>query len=139
MQVKDMFPSKFLRGQDMTKPMLVEMHGVQETGLRAGPDKPEEPAYVLFFDDVSTGKPLPVRGLMRHENGKHALVLRRQLAEEIMQATGTTDTDDWANKRVVLYHEQRTVARRSVVSIRARAAKPPQPTGAAGAAGEGGK
>jgi hypothetical protein len=138
MQVKDMFPAKFLRGQDMTKPMLIEMHLVMQEGLRAGPDKPEEKAYVLYFDDVSTGKPAPVRGLMRHPNGKHALVLRRSLAEEIMAATGTTDTDEWANRRVVIYHEQRTVARRNVVSIRARAAKQITPAGDA-QAGEGGK
>lgn len=137
MQVKDMFPSKFLRGQDMSKPMLIEMRGVQETGLRAGPDKPEEKAVVLFFDDVSTGKPAPVRGLLRHPNGHHALVLRRTLAEEIMAASATDDTDQWAGKRVVLYHEQRTVARRNVVSIRARAARPN--TQPADAAGEGGK
>lgn len=136
MQVKDMFPSKFLRGQDMSKPMLVEMHSVVETGLRAGPDKPEEKAFVLFFDDVSSDKPAPVRGLLRHPNGHHALVLRRALADEIMAATATDDTDQWAGKRVVLYHEQRTVARRNVVSIRARPAKtrqqPPTATDAGG-------
>lgn len=126
MQVRDMWPSKFLRGQDMTKPVLIEMHGVQETGLRAGPDKPEEKAFVLFFDDVSSGKPAPMRGLFRHPNGHHALVLRRALAEEIMAATATDDTDQWSGKRVVLYHEQRTVARRNVVSIRARPAKTQQ-------------
>jgi hypothetical protein len=124
MQLIDMFPNRYLRGQDMTKPMLIEMHVVLQTALRSGPDKPEEKAFILYFDDVSSGQPKPVRGLMSHSNGKHALVLRRALAEEIMAATGTTDTDEWGNKRVVLYHEARVVARRNVVSIRARAAKP---------------
>lgn len=124
MQVKDMFPAKYLRGQDMTKPMLIEMHVVMQQKLRPGPDKPEETAYVLYFDDVSTGKPAPVRGLVKHENGKHALVLRRQLADEIMSASGTQDTDEWSGKRVVIYPEQRTVARRNVVSIRARKPAP---------------
>jgi hypothetical protein len=123
MQVKDMFPARYLRGQDMTKPILIELRSVELTELRAGPDKPAEPAYVLFFEDVSAGTPQPMRGLM-HVRGKgHALVLRRALADEIMQATGVTDTDEWRGKRVVIYPEQRTVARRNVVSIRARAPK----------------
>lgn len=139
MQVKDMFPAKYLRGQDMPKPMLIEMHSVLQQELRPGPDKPAEIAYVLFFDDVSTGKPAPVRGLAKHANGKHALVLRRQLAEEIMAATGTTDTDEWGNKRVVIYPEQRTVARRNVVSIRARKQQQAQQQPAAGQDTGGGK
>lgn len=126
MQVKDMFPARYLRGQDMTKPVLVELRSVELTELRAGPDKPAEPAYVLFFEDVSSGSPQPMRGLT-HTRGKgHALVLRRALADEIMQATGVTDTDEWRGKRVVIYPEQRMVARRNVVSIRARAPKPHQ-------------
>lgn len=126
MQVKDMFPVRYLRGQDMTKPILVELRSVELTELRAGPDKPAEPAYVLYFEDVSSGSPQPMRGLM-HTRGKgHALVLRRALADEIMQATGVTDTDEWRGKRVVIYPEQRMVARRNVVSIRARAPKPHQ-------------
>lgn len=126
MQVKDMFPVRYLRGQDMTKPILIELRSVEQTELRAGPDKPAEPAFVLYFEDVSSGAPQPMRGLM-HTRGKgHALVLRRALADEIMQATGVIDTDDWRGKRVVIYPEQRTVARRNVVSIRARVPKASQ-------------
>jgi hypothetical protein len=126
MQVKDMFPVRYLRGQDMTKPILVELRSVELTELRAGPDKPAEPAYVLYFEDVSSGSAQPMRGLM-HTRGKgHALVLRRALADEIMQATGVTDTDEWRGKRVVIFPEQRLVARRNVVSIRARAPKASQ-------------
>lgn len=126
MQVKDMFPARYLRGQDMTKPILVELRSVEQTELRAGPDKPAEPAFVLYFEDVSSGSAQPMRGLM-HTRGKgHALVLRRALADEIMQATGVIDTDEWRGKRVVIYPEQRMVARRNVVSIRARAPKASQ-------------
>lgn len=126
MQVTDMFPARYLRGQDMTKPILVELNGVELTELRAGPDKPAEPAFVLYFKDVSSGNPADghgIRGLMFHRGKGHALVLRKSLAEEINQATATQDTEQWRGKRVVLYPEQRTVARRSVVSIRARAPK----------------
>lgn len=123
MQVKDMFPARYLRGQDMTKPVLIELKSVEETTLRPGPDKPEEKAYVLWFEDVSTGAYQLMRGL-KYTNGKgHALVLRKALAEDIMNATGTQDTDEWKNKRVVLYPEKKTVARREVVSIRARVMK----------------
>lgn len=123
MQVKDMFPSRYLRGQDMSKPILVELRSVEKTELRAGPDKPAEPAYLLFFENVSTGKPEPIRGLVHDPRKGHALVLRRELAEQIMYHTATNDTAEWRGKRVVLYPDPRTVARRNIVSICARAQK----------------
>lgn len=124
MQIVDMFPARYLRGQDMAKPILVELRSVEPTELRAGPDKPAEPAFVLFFVDVNApADGHGIRGLMFHGRKGHALVLRKSLAEEIMQATGTTDTDQWSSKRVVLFPEAKIVARRNVVSIRARAQK----------------
>lgn len=130
MEVRDMFPAKYLRGQDMTRPILVELHSVEPTELRAGPDKPAELAFLAYFENVSGGTPDQMRGLFHYRGKGHALVLRRALADEIMQATATTDTDQWRGKRVVLYPEKRTVARRDVVSIRARAAKLNQQSGA---------
>jgi hypothetical protein len=136
MQVKDMFPARYLRGQDMTKPILIELRSVEQTELRAGPDKPAEPAFVLYFEDVSSGSPAPMRGLMHTPRKGHALVLRRALADEIMQATGVIDTDEWRGKRVVIYPEQRTVARRNVVSIRARPPKASQQAPTTAASGD---
>lgn len=137
MQVKDMFPARFLRGQDMTKPILIELRSVEQTELRAGPDKPAEPAFVLYFEDVSSGAPAPMRGLMYTPRKGHALVLRRALADEIMQATGVIDTDDWRGKRVVIFPEQRTMARRTIVSIRARPPKANQQAPTTGPSSDG--
>jgi hypothetical protein len=138
MEVRDMFPAKYLRGQDMTKPILVELRMVEPTELRAGPDKPAELAFLAYFENVGTGAPEQMRGLFHYRGKGHALVLRKSLAEEIMQATSTTDTDQWTGKRVVLFPEQKTVARRTVVSIRARAQKA-QEAKPAGANNTGGK
>jgi hypothetical protein len=124
MQLTDMFPAKFLRGQDMTKPMLIEMHAVETTELRPGQGKPAETAYVMYFDDVSRGASAHVRGLDYTPRKGHAMVLRRTLARQIMQLTGSTDTEEWRGKRVVLYPEAVEVAGRRVITIRARAPKP---------------
>jgi hypothetical protein len=125
MQLTDMYPSKFLRGQDMTKPLLIELKSVEKTELRAGPGKPAEQGYVLHFENVhaATGKYQLVRGIAYTVGKGHVLVLRRALADQIMAATATTDTDEWPGKRVVIYPEAMNVAGRAVIAIRARAPK----------------
>lgn len=123
MQLQDMFPGRYLRGQDMSRPMLIEMRSVEKAQLRPGPNKPEETAYVLHFEDVSHGAPARVRGLVYTPGKGYSLVLRRRLAAEIMAATDTSDTDEWNGKRVVIYPEQMIVANRTVTAIRARRSK----------------
>lgn len=130
MQLQDMYPGKYLRGQDMSRPMLIEMRGVERAQLRPGPNKPEETAFILHFEDVSHGAMSRVRGLVYTPGKGHSLVLRRRLAAEIMAATDATDTDEWSGKRVVIYPEPMTVANRLVTAIRARRSKQSSSNGA---------
>lgn len=140
MQVNDMFPPKYLKGEMIVgRPVLVRMREVVQESLRTGPDKPAEPAFVLYFvsvKDQTTGEIAPIRGLTLHQKGQ-ALVLRRELADEIMKATGTTDTDQWGSKLVVLYAgETKRAAGRTTTPLHARAVKQiaqPQPVAEEGA------
>ncbi len=127
MQTIDMFPAKYLKGEQIKgRPVLARLREVVEEKLRSGPDKPAEPAYVLYFvsiKDPTTGEIAPVRGLALHQKG-HALVLRRDLADEIMRATNTTDTDQWPSKIVVFFAgEPKKTAGRTSTPLHARAVK----------------
>lgn len=130
MQLSDMYPRKFLRGQDMQRPLLIELKAVEQVELRAGPNKPSERGYVLHFENLNPkadagakDKYQLVRGIAYTVGKGHALVLRRALADQIMAATGTTDTDQWPGKRVVIFPEAMNVAGGAVIAIRARAPK----------------
>ena len=91
--------------------------------MRAGAGKPEETKYVLYFEDVSTGKAARVRGVQYVPDHGQGLVLRKALAYQINEATGTDDTDHWAGKRVVIYGCKTKAQGKEVVSICARAPK----------------
>lgn len=124
MKVSDMFPSRVLRGSDLPeKGMLIQITGVHVEKMRAGQGKPEETKYVLYFDDVSTGKPARVRGVQYVPEHGQGLVLRKALAIQINEATHTDDTDDWTGKRVVIYGCKTKAQGKEVVSICARAPK----------------
>lgn len=143
----EMFPARYVKGEHLQKSRLVEIHQVETTELRAGPNKPSERAYLLWFVDVSTGTPVRMHGVaytLRNGCALHALVLRRTLAQQIADVLGTDETDEWTGKRVVLHPEAATVAGRPMQIIRARAPKtatpPPTPTPAGeGTSATGGK
>jgi len=123
MKVTDMFPAKYVKGEHLQKSRLIEIHAVEATELRAGPGKPAERAYLLWFDDVSTGAPVKIPGVAHTPKRGHALVLRNALAKQIVALLNADDTNDWAGKRVVIYPEPAVVAGRSMTVIRARASK----------------
>lgn len=83
MKVTDLFPSRFLRAEDLKRPVVVEIQDVgMEEVLRQG-QRQEVPV-------------LRLKGLDR------ALVLNRKLAFEIAQAVGTDDIEAWKGRKFVL-------------------------------------
>ncbi len=105
MKVSDMFPNKWLTGEDLQgKAVPVEIDVVTREKMRL-PGKPEEEAYVLHFKGKDKG-----------------LRLGKQLCESIVLATGCEDTDDWRGKKIVIFPVPMTVAGRAVTAIRARKA-----------------
>jgi len=123
MKVTDMFPAKYVKGDHLSKSRLIEIHDVEQTELRAGPGKPAERAYLLWFEDVSSGNPAKIPGVAYTPRRGHALVLRGTLAKQICDLLSADDTDDWPGKRVVIYPENAVVAGRPLTLIRARAPK----------------
>lgn len=123
MNFNEMFPARVLRGQDLTKPILVQITGVGQDEMRAGQGKPVEKKWVMFFEDVSTGKPKPLANVQYFPGRGHELVLRKTLAMQIRDAVGA-EPDGWAGKCVVLYPCGTTVQGKPAVTVCARAPKP---------------
>lgn len=123
MKVSDMFPAKYVKGEHLNKSRLIEIHDVEPTELRAGPGKPAERVYLLWFEDVSSGSPVKISGVAYTPRRGHALVLRGTLAKQIVELLNADDTNDWSGKRVVIYPENAVVAGRPLTLIRARAPK----------------
>jgi hypothetical protein len=99
-----MFPSKYLRGAELTAPVTVTIASIKpETMYKPGAGNVT--GFVLYCEKASRG-----------------VVLTRPLALAIAQALGDPDTDTWPGKRIELYPQAMTVAGKAQVAIRARAA-----------------
>ena len=102
MNVNNMFPSRFLKGKDLTGPVTVTIDKVVTEQLyRPGEGKVD--AFVMYCQKASRG-----------------VVLNRILALQIAEAVGEPDTANWGGKQVVLYAQPMTVAGKAVSPIRAR-------------------
>jgi len=123
MNFNEMFPARVLRGQDLTKPIKVQITGVGQDDMRAGQGKPVERKWVVFFEDVSTGKAKPLPNVQYFAGRGHELVLRKTLAMQIRDAVGA-EPDEWAGKCVVLYPCGTTVQGKPAMTVCARAPKP---------------
>lgn len=123
MKLSEMFPNRFLRGQDMTNPLLIVIRGVELVKVRAGAGKPEEAKWVLRFDLAKSDKnPKELPGTQRPPEG-YGLVLRKTLANEISLALSTDDSDKWIAGKVVIFPLTENVMKRDVIAIHARAPK----------------
>jgi hypothetical protein len=107
MKVSDMFPRKYLGGEDLQgKAYRVVIERVRQEELRVGPGAKPEPKWVMYLSGTRKG-----------------IILSRTLAEQVAAAVGSDETDDWTGKTVVIYPEPMTVAGKRRVAIRARAPK----------------
>ncbi|MBN2548826.1 MAG: hypothetical protein JXB15_06700 [Anaerolineales bacterium] len=104
MKVKDMFPSKFVKGDDLKGPTVVTIARVVAEEMYK-PGVGQVTGYVLYTQE-----------------GKKGIVLSRVLAGQIAQALKTEETEEWSGKRITLYPHPLTVAGVPRVAIRARAA-----------------
>jgi hypothetical protein len=105
MNIGDLFPGRYLRASDVTRPVTVAISGVRvEDVVRAGDPGDEKP--VLFF-----------------EQGKRALVLNKTNAEVLQRALGD-ETDLWVGKEITLYPTETDLRGQRVPCIRIRVDKP---------------
>lgn len=104
MKINEMFPSRFVRGEDLQgRAVIVTIARVQTERMRPNPQSPELKKYVLYTIE-----------------GKKGVVLSKTLATQIAQTLNCNDTDDWNGKKVTLFPEPMTVAGVQRVAIRAR-------------------
>jgi len=100
-RVHDLFPRKWVNGQSLPGPLLVQLGGVEAATVHPRPGV-EERAHVLRFEPIDhvTRKTILLPGHERTPAG-YGLVLTRRLAEQIAAAVGTDVLDDWKGQLVV--------------------------------------
>lgn len=84
-KLSEMMPSKYLKKEDVPQPMLVTIDKVAQVSVKSI-DGAEEMRWAMFFKE--TGKPL----ILNNTNLQLAAL-----------ACGSDDSDDWVDKKVVLY------------------------------------
>ena len=106
MKVSDMFPRRWLSGEDLQgKAWRLRIKDVGKEEMRPNPGAPPVEKFVVYFDGAQKG-----------------VILNRTLAYEIAQVLGTEDTGEWTGKEITIYPQPMTVAGKHRVGIRARAA-----------------
>lgn len=105
MDINNVFPRKYAKGEDLGgRDVTATILRVELVEMRPSPSAPPEKKPVLY-----------VRG------GKRGIILTNTLAHQIAALTGSSETDDWTNDRVVLYGKPMMVAGNKVIAIRAKA------------------
>jgi hypothetical protein len=123
MKVSEMFPARFMRGQDLPAPILAQITAIEREEVHPRPGVTEQ-KYVVRFErmDPRTAKPVPMPNVARAKNG-YGVILRKALAQQIAAALGSDETDEWVGKRVVLESAQTRAAGKDVLTVAARAPK----------------
>jgi hypothetical protein len=108
MKVSDMFPRKFVSGDDLDgKAYTVTIEEVRQEKLRMAGSAQEEQKHVLYLLGTRKG-----------------IILSRTLAEQIAEITGQADTKDWPGCKMIIVPVPMTVAGKKRVAIRARTLTP---------------
>jgi hypothetical protein len=104
MDINKMFPSKYLKGEDLRNAVSVTIAGVRaEETYRPGEGKSQ--IFVLYV-----------------EKGSKGVILSRPLAQGIAKILNEPDTDKWVGMKIILYGERMSVAGQERIAIRARSA-----------------
>src|SRR3990170_1464360 len=104
MKIDDIFPRKYATGEDLAgKPVTLEIRAVIPETMRPAPNAQPIDKWVVYFERAEKG-----------------VILSRTLANQIVDATGQDDTNNWIGKRVTLFPLPMRVAGRDVIAIRAR-------------------
>lgn len=100
------FPSKYLKAHDLAKPTAATISHVT-------------------VEEIGDGEPKPV---VHFKNAEKGLVLNKTNASIICEVLGTSETDDWAGKRITLYATKTEFQGKRVDCIRV-SDQPPQASG----------
>lgn len=106
MKVSEMYPKKFATGEDLAgKEATLIISSIELESMRPDPRAAEVQKYVLYFEKAQRG-----------------IILNRTIAEQIAQAVGSDESDDWIGKKITLFPLPMVVAGKNRVAIRV---KPP--------------
>lgn len=86
MNIGDMFPSDYLRGIDVSRPMKLTIKSVSQEMARNNSSNKVEPEYVMYFKET----PKKLR-------------LNVTMAKEVCKFLDEAETDRWKNKPVTVY------------------------------------
>jgi hypothetical protein len=105
MPTKDeVFPSRFLKGDDLKKPITLTIERAPLETLKT-PDGKEQTKTVLYF-----------------VNAKKGLVVNSTNWDSIADATGADNSDAWPGHKIELYPTKTTMGSKTVPCIRVRPA-----------------
>ena len=123
MKLAQMFPAKFVRGQDLSAPILAIITAITREETHPRPGVTEE-KYVIHFErvDPKTGEYIELPANLRTAQG-YGAILRHTLAEQIADALKSDDTDQWTGQRIVFMPIHTRAAGKDVLTISARAPK----------------
>jgi len=113
MKIDELYPSRWLKAADVTRPVLATIKNVTVEEVSEGEDKP----ILNFLGDL---KPM---------------VLNRTNSASLAELYGNDDTDTWSGKLVVLFSTKVQFQSKLVDAIRVRAPKPQAVAPGAGARG----
>jgi len=104
MKVSELKQSNFLKKEDCGNGILVTIRECREENI-AKDGAPHEMRWILYFDEQEKG-----------------MVLNSTNGQIIQSITGSDDSDNWAGRKIVLYHDPSVIyAGKLVGGIRVRA------------------
>jgi hypothetical protein len=136
--VHEMYPSKYLRGQDFDNyKMLAQIVKVEQQELTARRGAKAERQWVMWVRDVTPEKHRRKFTTVSFTKDGFQVILRKTLAEEIAELTGLPNSDNWPKQYVVLFAIDEKAGGKQVRSVWARkpVAEPKANGGADQAAG----
>jgi len=129
MQIQTMFPSRYVRGQDLSAAILARIISVTHETMHPRPGVTET-SYVLRvnrIDPANRDLLVEIPNVNCDATLGYGVILRHSLALQIGAMHGS-DTDKWAGQVIVLEPTRMAVAGRDVTTITARAPRTPATT-----------
>jgi hypothetical protein len=85
MKMNDVFPSKFLKAEDLDADITVTIHDVSMEEFKGREGKPDEQKAVAYFVELEKG-----------------LVINKTNWKTLVEVTGEEDTDNWKGHKITL-------------------------------------
>jgi hypothetical protein len=106
MNLDEVFPRKYATGEDLKgRNITIVIESCELESMRPNPQAAEVEKLVIYAKGAQKG-----------------IIASRTLAEQIAQAIGSRQTEEWTGKKVTIYPVEMMVAGKQRTAIRAKAA-----------------